>query len=66
MGDPDEMVQVACEFTPSQAWALAQLAKRVTWSELQANAVDDDEASAMHLALRHLEDRLAEQGVKPR
>ena len=39
------------ELEPAQALALAQFVKRVGWSEIRQNAVDDDEAYAMREAL---------------
>lgn len=50
----------------AEAWSLAQIVKRVGWSELRANAVDDDEAYAMRDALEQLRQALAEAGYAPR
>lgn len=48
------------------AMALAQFVKRVGWSEIRQNAVDDAEAYEMRDALRRLADALAECGYAPR
>ena len=46
-----DQVEVWMELEPAQALALAQFVKRVGWSEIRQNAVDDDEAYAMREAL---------------
>ena len=38
-----DQVEVWMELEPAQALALAQFVKRVGWSEIRENAVDDDE-----------------------
>lgn len=50
----------------AQAMALAQFVKRVGWSEMRANAVDDDEAYLMRDALGELAKALRELGYAPR
>lgn len=50
----------------AQALALAQFVKRVGWSEMRANAVDDDEAYLMRDALGELAKALRELGYAPR
>ena len=59
-----KVVQV--ELSPNQAMALAQFVKRVGWCELQANAVDDDEAYLMRDAIDRLREALAQVGYAPR
>ena len=54
------------ELEPAQALALAQFVKRVGWSEIRQNAVDDDEAYAMREALGFLAKALGESGYAPR
>ena len=49
-----------------QALALAQFVKRVTWSEMRACAVDDDEAYTIRDAIHQLDKALAEVGYAPR
>lgn len=46
-------VTVTTELTDSQAMALAQFVKRLTWSEMWACAVDDDETWVMKDASSH-------------
>ncbi|SUB84228.1 Uncharacterised protein [Pragia fontium] len=54
------------QLTHSQAWALAQLVKRLSWSELRACAVSDDEAYEIKDAVHQLQNALAEAGFAPR
>ena len=60
------MVNVAFELDESQALALAQLVKRVGWSEIRQNAVSDDEAYTMRDALGELAKALRDSGFSPR
>ena len=62
----DADVKVEFELTDAQALALAQFVKRVGWSEIRGNAVDDDEAYTMRDALGELAKALAEAGYAPR
>lgn len=48
------------------AVALAQFLKRVGWSEIRINAVDDDDACAMRDALEKVRLALFEIGFAPR
>lgn len=59
-------VTVTTELTDSQAMALAQFVKRLTWSEMRACAVDDDETWVMKDAIQALQTSLAEAGFAPR
>lgn len=59
-------VEVSMVLEPAQALALAQFVKRVGWSELRLNAVDDDEAYTMRDAIELLARALAEAGYAPR
>lgn len=59
------IVTVTTELTQSQALALAQFVKRLTWSEIQACAVDEDETYEMR-AVNLLQKSLAEAGFRPR
>lgn len=54
------------ELTHEETYELAQLVKRLTWSELRACAVDDDEAFQMRSAVNKLQDVLARAGYAPR
>ncbi|WP_445224734.1 DUF7706 family protein [Erwinia sorbitola] len=46
--------------------ALAQLVKRLSWSELRACAVSDDEAYEIKYAVHKLQNALTEAGFAPR
>ena len=61
-----EPVQINLEIDSEQAWALAQLVKRLCWSEVRSNAVNDDEAYTMRDALGELAKALSEVGFSPR
>ena len=61
-----QLAEVWMELEPAQALALAQFVKRVGWSEIRQNAVDDDEAYAMREALGFLAKALQEAGYAPR
>lgn len=61
-----DQVDVSMALEPAQALALAQFVKRVGWSEIRGNAVDDDEACTMRDALEFLACALAEAGYAPR
>lgn len=49
-----------------EALALAQFVKRVGWSEIRQNAVDDAEAYEIRDALGRIALMLAEGGYEPR
>lgn len=46
--------------------ALAQFVKRLTWSELRACAISDDETYLMKDAIDKLQKALSEEGYAPR
>lgn len=50
----------------TQAQALAQLVKRIGWSDIRLNAANDGEAYQMTTAVSKLQDALARQGYSPR
>jgi hypothetical protein len=52
--------------TPAEIGALAQLVKRITWSDIRGCAVSDDEAYEMRDAVSKLQSALAETGYAPR
>ena len=60
------MKTINLELTDDQAWALAELVKRIGWTELRQNAVDDAEAYEMRDAVELLARSLADAGVSPR
>lgn len=64
--DADETVVIRCALSPGQAWALAQLVKRIGWSDCRALAVDEGETSRMIAAAEQLRSALAEVGYAPR
>ena len=57
---------VELELSEDEAWALAEFVKRVTWSEMRACAVDDDEAYMIRFAVLAVGEALASQGIAPR
>ncbi|MBP1039194.1 hypothetical protein J8631_26945 [Serratia fonticola] len=59
-------VTVTTELTESQAMALAQFVKRLSWSEMRACAVDDDETWVIKDAISALQKSLADVGYSPR
>lgn len=59
-------IAIPLELTEQQALDLAQFVKRVGWSEMRANAVDDEEASGIRDALEKVRTALAEVGYAPR
>lgn len=62
----EQLVDVQIALKPAQALALAQFVKRVGWSEIRQNAVDDAEADLMVEAINKLMQALAEAGYAPR
>lgn len=54
------------ELDHKEAVALAQLVKRITWSDLRGCAVDDDEAYLMRDAIGKLQRALRDEGYAPR
>lgn len=52
-------------FTESEAWALAQLLKRQSWSDIRQCAVNDDEAHQARNAVAKLQHIMAEAGIGP-
>lgn len=59
-------VEINVSLPPEQALALAQLLKRMTWSDFKGCSVDDDEAYVMRDAADVLRTALAEAGYNPR
>ncbi|HHL2712873.1 TPA: hypothetical protein ACQ39K_004502 [Yersinia enterocolitica] len=59
-------VTVTTELTESQAMALAQFVKRLSWSEMRACAVDEDETYEIKDAVGILQKSLADAGFSPR
>lgn len=59
-------VLITLELTDHHAQALAQFVKRVGWSEMRGNAVDDGEAYRIREAIDQLGRELADAGYSPR
>ena len=60
------MVTFSVTINDELAEGLAQFLKRVGWSEIRQNAVDDVEAYTMRDALDQVRIRLQEAGYDPR
>ena len=52
--------------TRDEAWALAELCKRVGWTDLRQLAAGDDEADQMQAALIKIAKQLSLEGYSPR
>lgn len=61
-----EQVAVQVLLSDEQAWAFAQLLKRLGFSDCRGLAQDDNEAWLMMLAAERVRRALAEVGVDPR
>lgn len=61
-----QMVTFSVTINDELAEGLAQFLKRVGWSEIRQNAVDDVEAYTMRDALDQVRIRLQEAGYDPR
>ncbi|WP_367154680.1 hypothetical protein [Methylomonas sp. HYX-M1] len=59
-------ITLTTELPDKEALALAQLCKRISWSDCRENAVNDDEAYIMMDAIAKLQKSLAESGYAPR
>lgn len=66
MSDTPATVILTVEFTPQEAWDLAQLLKRLGFSDVRNNAIDNDEAYQMINAAEKVRKALAEAGYEPR
>jgi hypothetical protein len=62
----NEDLQLDVSLAPDQALALAQFLKRVSFSQIRENAVDDDEAYLMRAALHQVRLSLGSEGYDPR
>ena len=62
----DADITFTVTLAPPEALALAQFLKRVGWTELRGNAIDDDEAYRMRGAFERVQKALAEVGFAPR
>lgn len=62
----EETATINIELTSGESWALAELAKRIGWTELRQLAASDEEADTMQAAMVKVGRALAEYGFKPR
>lgn len=58
--------QADAQLSHEEAMALAQLVKRLTWSDMRGCAVDDAETYAIRDAVGKLQDALGRAGYAPR
>jgi hypothetical protein len=65
-GRPPSRGYVSLSLDPETAWNLALFLKRLTLTEIRANAQDEDEAQVIGCALEHVEKLLRDEGVAPR
>ena len=54
---------VIMSLTAAQAYALAELCKRIGWTDARSNAVDDDQARDMIAAMDRVRGGLEQAGV---
>jgi hypothetical protein len=62
----DETKTIPMELTDSQAYALAQFFKRVTFDDFRKRALNDDDAYEMQHAAMRAGEALAKAGYEPR
>ena len=57
---------LSLQLDENETMALAQLVKRLSWSDLRGCAVSDEEAWVMKIAVDKLQQALREEGYAPR
>lgn len=62
----EELVTVAVELDAEQAWALAQLVKRIGWADCRSLAEDEEQTRLMIVATERVRAALAAAGFAPR
>ena len=62
----EELVTVAVELETEQAWALAQLVKRIGWADCRSLAADEEQTRLMIAATERVRAALAAAGFAPR
>jgi hypothetical protein len=62
----EELVTVRVELSAEQAWALAQLVKRIGWADCRSLAEDDEQTRQMIQATERVRGALAAAGYAPR
>lgn len=60
-----QSIKIEVELNPDQALSLSQLVKRIGFSDVRANSVDEKEAYVMLEAISALQDSLASAGYSP-
>ena len=66
MMSDQQQISVELLLDDAQALALAQLVKRIGWSDMRSLAVSDDEAYLMRDAVSEVAKALAAEGYAPR
>ena len=67
MTNPDnDFVDVHLLLTREQAWAVAELCKRIGWTDIRQLSATDDETDRAQTGLMVLANELARVGFKPR
>ena len=66
MNEQVQRFELLVRLSEDEAEALAQLVKRLIWSDIRPAAVDDDEAYMMFCAIRGIERSLRNIGFSPR
>jgi len=61
-----DLITVHVEFNAEQAWALAQLVKRIGWADCRNLAEDEAQTRLMIQATERVRQALAEAGYAPR
>jgi len=62
----EHVVTVHVELNAAQAWALAQLLKRIGWSDCRSLAENEHQTALMIQATERVRQALAEAGYAPR
>ena len=62
----EKQVTFSVTLNDEDALAVAQFLKRVGWSEMRQNAVDDEESYRIRSGLAQVQKALAEEGYAPR
>ena len=62
----NEPITISVELTNSQALALAQFLKRVTFDDFRRRALNEDDAYEMQSAAKQVREALVQVGYEPR
>jgi hypothetical protein len=63
---PVKTITLSVDLTDDEAWEMAQLMKRIGWSEWRDLSTSDDEADLMRTGCSKVQHALAEAGYSPR